>query len=350
MRYVNHEKVLNVDLEGKPGADNPGGGIPSKVWNIKRAFPKIEVSHELGGVINLIDPIWINMFNSANSLKEKLEQIKDSGAVNILWQEELAMFRLTIVAEDGKGTVKGDYRFDYYNEIDYIFNCNQYLNNMMKSYIGLSMNILYTPIDSQFFMPAPVKKKQILAMGRICYQKNIRGIIDMFKALPNSIDKVYVGNVHLWGKTDEMYDTDEDDSTDWRPLPEDLENEHNIKLQNELKDVCDWHPSLNKHQVADMLSESWGYINMSRYDTGCLSFLESAMSGCHCFCWGNHPMFDEYGFVNRFSGIEDGSELIVKTLEMKPNANMSIRNLMMVKHSYESVNESLRRLVGGILL
>ena len=350
MRYVNHEKVLDVDLDGKPGKDNPGGGIPSKVWNIKRAFPKMEVSDELGGAVNLIDPIWINMFNTAESLNEKFEQIKDSGAVNILWQEELGMFRLTIAVLDSKGNRKGDYRFDYYNEIDYIFNCNQYLNNMMKAYIGQPMSILYTPIDSEFFMPAPVKKKQILAMGRVSYEKNIRGIIDMFKALPDSIDKIYVGNVHLWGKTEEMYETDWDDKTDWRPLPEDLENEHNIKLQNELKEVCEWHPSLDKHQVADILSESWGYINMSRYDTGCLSFLESAMSGCHCFCWKSHPMFDEYDFVNRFSGIADGSELIMKTLEIKPDPNVSIRNMIMAKHSYESVNESLRRLVGSILI
>ena len=170
-------------------------------------------------------------------------------------------------------------------------------------------------------------------MGRVATCKNVRGIIDLFKALPDHIHKIYIGNVDLWGGKSTQYVKGVERG-----------------LQSELDSVCEWHPSLNKQDVAGILSESWGYVNMSRYDTGCLSFLESAMSGCHCFCWHPHPMFDEYSFINRFHGVEDGAEVIVSEFEKGSGPNKSLRNYIVAKHGYESVRQSFKRIMAKVIL
>ena len=350
MQYVNHENVIGADLDAAPSAKNPGGGVQSKVWNIQRAFPNMKIAHELGDVINFIDPMWINVNNTGESHERKLEELENSKAINILWQEELAMFRLTF-NNLGKGQIINDYRFKFYKKMDYIVNCNRYLNDMMKAYINSPMRILYTPIDDELFKPA-TKKKQIVAMGRICHQKNTKDVIQMFQALPDSIEKIYIGSADLWGKPPKLDEERQQKCDEWQQAVDQQQHEYeqNIELQKQIKEVCDWKPALNKLQVAKILSESWAYLNMSRYDTGCLSFIESALSGCYCFCWENHPMFDEYGFVNRFRGIKDGANLIAELSEKHLDMNISLRNQMVAKHGYEAVREQLKSIVGDILV
>ena len=324
MRYVNSSHFTESDIDGAPTKSNPGGGVHSKLWNIKRVFPSMEISTELGEGINLIDPLWLNMFNTPESLQEKTKAIKDINAINILWQEELSIFRF----------IDSSQRFKLIEAVDHILNCNQYLLEMMRAYIDKPMHVLYTPIDSDFFKPAKTKRPQIMATSRIWTQKNVEGVYEFFKALPNNIDKVFVGSCDMWGESVKKYET----------YPQD------VITQKKIKDVCEWHPALDKEEIAEIFSESWGYLNMSRCDVGCLSFLEAAMSGCHCFCWHSHPMFDEYAFVNRFHGIKDGVEAVMNKLKQQPNANTSIRNFMISKHGYEAVQSQMESLLKEVLL
>ena len=321
IRYVNSKFFFESNLDDAPNEENPGGGIHSKLWNIKRAFPDIEVSSELGDGINLIDPLWANIDNTYESLEESEKKLKENNAFNILWQEELAMFRMS----------NSQFRFKLIDAVDCIVNCNRYLNNVMRAYITQPMHILYTPIDDKFYKPSETKKKQIVAMGCVGTHKNVDGIIEMFKALPNEFDKIYIGSSLLWGKRKDFSDV-------------------GAKLEKKLKNICEWHPELDKRETAEVLSDSWGYVNMSRYDVGCLSFLESAMSACHCFCWDSHPMFDEYHFINRFIGIEDGVQVIVEKYRNNTKMNGSLRNYMKAKHGYEAVRENLKRVLGEVLI
>ena len=283
----------------------------------------MNIVNELGDDINLIDPLWLDSYNTPKSLKEQMGKIKSSSALNILWQEELAVFRFCL----------SQYRHELFDSVDGIINCNHFLNNMMKAYVKAPMHVLHTPIDSKFYFPAKEKRPQIVAMGKIGIFKNTQQVVEIFKMLPKNIDKIYIGSIDMWGEK--------------LPLP--ISKSDRI-TQSEMGNICDFYPALGKKDVADILSESWGYLNVSRYDTGCLSFLESAMSGCHCFCWDSHPMFDEYPFVKRFKGSSDGVDLITKTLKDNPGPNNSLRNHMVSVHGYEASVKRLKYLMSKIIL
>ena len=115
-------------------------------------------------------------------------------------------------------------------------------------------------------------------------------------------------------------------------------------LEGQIKNVCDWYPSMSANQVADIASSTFGYVNMARYDVGCLSFLEFAMAGCNCFCWDFHPMFDEYQNVHRFMNSEHAVKTITDQASEGLSRNQALREEMIDLHSFESFREQLSQL------
>ena len=297
-----------------PGVTAPGGGVRTKIDNIEQAgIPIISMIPLCETFGLLIEPTSLNHHPEYDSTRKgfdlNIEDLEELRAFKACWAEEQQLLRW-----------EGHKRDKFLSKVDAVFVCNNYLKDILRVYVRQPISILRTPIDSFRFRPRS-KKKQIVAMGRVSIEKNIECIIEFYRTLPDGWDKIYIGNVDLWG-------------TEPKPIDK--------LLEGRLKNVCDWMPSLTQGSVAEIAGESWGYINLARYDVGCLSFLEFGMAGAHCFCSNFHLMFDEYDFVNRvYSPAHAVEQIINIESEQGLNTNEAMRQQMIQMHSYEAFREQL---------
>ena len=299
----------------KPSEKTAGGGVVTKMMNVKEAMPNIHFDSEFRklGDIAMIDPLCMHTPDWDNNIIRLQEHGEKS--VKLLWNEEQEIMRWSV-----------ERRQEMFGYIDGYLVSNKYLKQLLSMYDLSPMYILYTPINQDRFTPKP-KKKQVVAVGKIGLQKNTDAIIKLFKELPDDITKVYIGNAGLWG---------------FVTYP------HDLCLQREVSEVADVYiESATQEEVADIMSESLYYANFSIYDVGCLSFLEAAMSGCYCFTWNYHPMFDEYENVIRVQDVAEAVELMdCKTLE----PNLILRKEIMGKHSYPSFQTQLEKIIGKVVI
>ena len=324
--------VYDKDLS--EGVRNPSQnicGMTSKTWETQKAFPEITVSSDLSSECNmmLIEPLM--MYKKVNPETEKdrsevfndnISLMKENRAVKLGWTEEQELLRWN-----------GCQRKEFLSLCKVLLVCNQYLYRQLSVYAKQTttpMSILRTPIDDAFYMPKE-KERKVVAMGRICAAKNIEGVIEVFKNLPDDIEKVYIGNQSMWGVAP---------------------NNSNTLLEKKLQDVVDrWIPLASRYEVASELSTALGYFNVSVYDVGCLSFLESAMSGCHCFAWTFHPMFDEYTQCHRFNGYKDGANLIKDVFDKSDGKwDAEMRNQVYDLHSYGAFRSQLNDIILQIMV
>ena len=302
-------------------------GMTSKTWNTTEAVPSIHTTSDIESAkgVALIEPLMMHEGIQGQDRDEafisNIEKIKASASIKIAWTEEQELLRWT-----------GKQRGCFFHEVDHVACCNKYQHDMLSAYMSnIKTSILRTPINSEFYKPSPEKNRKVIAMGRVCSAKNIEGVIKMFELLPKDIEKVYIGNQSLWGSRKTVAHTE---------------------LENSLQRVSDrWIPSATKEEVAIELATAMGYFNVSIYDVGCLSFLESAMSGCHCFAWRFHPMFNEYTQCHRFDQFEEGAALIAKVFdEAGDKPDMKMRAQVMSAHSYESFNNQLKNLLLEVMI
>ena len=316
--YTTRKLYVKDDMDFIPTEKTPGGGVVTKIANIMKASPKIEVGTSFAdlGHIALIDPLAIK---DGGGWKANIEALKKSPSIKILWAEEQEILRWS-----------GNSLADMCSAVDVIAVSNEYLSQLVVPIVPevMPVKILYTPIDSDTFSPAK-KKRQVIVVGKVGLQKNTNAIIEFYKGLPEDISKVYIGSPGMWGSV--QYPTD-------------------LELQAQLKEVCDKYiESAPYSEVAQHVSRSSIYLNMSIYDVGCLSFLEAATAGCHCFCWNYHPMFDEYENVNRFESVDEGVAMVKALFDSKPKlTDKKMRTEVMAKHSYASFNAQLKALIQGV--
>ena len=300
-------------------------GMNSKTDYITEACPTIQPvftpSHPFH--VLLVEPLGMRQkfkeHGDVDPFKANLKDMSDNSSIIIVWSEEQEILRWA-----------GHERKMLFDKADYYVCSNKYLKNMTSPMAGdIPVSILRTPINDSLYYPAN-KIRKVIAMGRICMEKNIAGVIDVFKKLPSDVEKVYIGSQEMWAEN---------------------ENEANSKLEDGLVSVVDRvERDLTRTQIAHELSTAWGYFNVSIYDVGCLSFLESAMSGCHCFGWDYHPMFDEYKSVHRFFDYKDGADAIMDTMNLKglvPDVEM--RNEVVGMHSYDAFNQQLSGLLEEVI-
>lgn len=316
--YLSSSEYNTLGEKSLPGRDIAGGGTRTKTLNIQKAgipvINRVPLCETFG---LLVEPLSLNKHPDTTSSNEafnlNLNEIKERRGTNVIWTEEQQLLRWT-----------GSKRDELLANADALLVCNNYLKNLLRAFIQQPIYILRTPIDQLLFRPADAKKKRVVATSRVCIQKNIRDIITLFSHLPSTWEKVFIGNANLWGQP---------------PTPVDL------KLEGELANVCDWIPTLSQQGIADLASDTLAYVNMSRYDVGCLSFLEFSMAGCHCFCWNYHPMFDEYVGVQRFISPLAGAEMIQNVInEYGDEPNAFIREMMIGNHSYTAFRQQLKEL------
>ena len=312
-------KEGQCDEKTQPMAECPGGGMNAKAWNLLRAIDVELVDKPIArkGGIALLDVLA--MHPDGEKFNEIVQEILEWDVIKILWAEEQEFLRWS-----------HQKRLELISATDIMAVSNLYLQSILNEF-DIDTKILYTPIDSTFYKPAKTKKPRLVAVGQVSWSKNTDGIIELFTALKDTeIECVFIGNAHLWGKMARSTDS---------------------VLESQLEKCCTWISSASRTEMAELLGEAWGFVSMSRYDVGSLSFLESAMAGCHCFAWNTHPQFDEYKHINRFDAVEDGTTLILdKFNETRDKPNRQIRNEVMKKHSFESFTKSLAYIIGDVYL
>jgi len=302
-------------------------GMTSKTWNTTDAKPAIATTSELDTScqVMIVEPL---VMHEPKSTTEKMERseifganmalLKANPAVKIAWAEEQELLKW-----------RGSARDEFLAECVHLATCNEYHYNLLSTYVKKTpMSILRTPIDADFYKPAKKRRKGV-ALGRVCTAKNIEGVLEVFRHLPDDIETVYIGNQGLWGSKT---------------------NEDNTRLEEQIEELATrWIPAADRNEVAMELSTAAAYFNVSIYDVGCLSFLESAMSGCHCFAWRFHPMFDEYENCYRFDSYKEGAQLIADVLDASQGkADMEMRAEVEALHSYESFTDQLQKLILGV--
>ena len=320
------KEVYNKDLTKTTGDSSYICGMTSKTWEAKCAYPEMRVVSDLETPCNfmLIEPLLMRQHianpdgdhdTRKKAFLQRMDHMKMNPALKLAWSEEQELLRW-----DGKS------KDMFLAECKELLTCNQYHYKQLSSIAkDIPMRILRTPISSEFYAPAQ-KQMKVIAMGRVCSAKNVEGVIEIFKRLPSDIEKVYIGNQSMWGVAP---------------------NPINEQLEKSLQAVVDrWIPLASREEVARELSTALGYFNVSIYDVGCLSFLEAAMSACHCFAWRFHPMFDEYTACHRFTEYAEGAKLIADTLKAAENqSDMVMREQVYNWHSYEAFRKSVDTII-----
>ena len=304
-----------------PGELKAGGGMNSKCWNMMRAIDiqVVDQIEDIEHLVVLIDPLQISSLGSDKAAI--IAEIKALKALKILFAEEQELLRWN-----------GHLLKLIIDAVDVVAVSNRYLQNILLEF-GVSSEILYTPIDSDFYSPGDAVNPRLVAMGQVSIVKNTRAIIELFRSMPEEIECVFIGNSALWGE---------------------VKNPVDKTIESELSDVCTWYSSLSRTEVAEVLSTAWGYVSMSKYDVGSLSFLEAGMSACHCFAWDVHLQFDEYVNVMRFDGnhgrtldVKFGVDTILESFEKTGDSlDLAIRDELMHKHSFSVFKNKLVDLVG----
>ena len=317
---ITNEANHNASLTDRPTISSGGGGMRSKTWNLQRAFPNLHVTNKFSeaGLVALLEPLVFHENytpGEPDSFMELVAEIKKSNGLNVLFAEEAEITRWT-----------GNQQQAVFGAVDSIWVCNEYLQQQLMAFKPpATPKILRTPIDSDFYQPTLNKQRIVLATGVVALGKNIRDICELFKAIKANLKDVitvYVGNKGMWGFEMALGD----------------------QLESEINEAADvWYDTRNRVEMRDLFQKSAVYVNMSRYDVGCLSFLEAGMSGCHCLAWDNHPMFDEYVTVERFAGIDEAVEKIGNGLDAIPD--YKVRKEIETLHSYQAFNSMINKLI-----
>lgn len=196
---------------------NVASGMTDKYWNARRALD-INITSEIdniqGGVI-LVDPLWARELPNTN---ERIEKLKAHAGIKIAWCEEQELLRWNNAQ-----------RLEFIQICDKITVCNKFLQKIFAEF-DIDADILYTPIDEGFWTPASEKKPVVVATGKVCVEKGVERIIELFKQ--TACTKIYMGHAGLWGG--EKQDTD-------------------VALERELAKYCHWIPFANRNEVREHL-------------------------------------------------------------------------------------------------
>ena len=322
------------NLELKPRAfDEPfeegetpppgGGGIMSKYLNVRKALPEATYTTTLSDVhtpVAIIEPLtfWgLDGIGEECRYEEKRDALAEYAGVKLLWAEEQEVLRWW-----------GGPRKEILERVHGVLACNQYQAQLLKSVCDVPIRVLYTPIDENLYV-AREKKPRVVAVGKIGLQKNSDTLIELFRLLKGQVETVYVGNAGLWGHY--TYKSD-------------------VELERELASVVDVYvKSATAAETAAIVGESLCYVNLSVYDVGCLSYLEAAMSGCWCFCWDYHLMFDEYEHCQRVTDIEDTALQIIDRVTGDCVPCDALRDEIYQKHSYPAFRNQLQNVVSEVI-
>lgn len=205
INYLTCRRFLGHDPKRLPSMQGGGGGMSSKTYRVLEALKEwypdtkgIVNAHEIGADTLLIEPLrfWLppeEGDQDANALLDGLDQYKGR---KVLYCSEFTLLRYPpdlrrrVVETCGAITV----------------NC-RYLGRLLR-YISVYTNhILCDPVPHQVFgfgQPTADRQNRIVATGNVSWEKNVHGLIEVFKALEGKMKRVYIGSAKLWSNSGHM--------------------------------------------------------------------------------------------------------------------------------------------------
>ena len=296
-------------------------GVHSLQYHVQAAAD-VQITASLAdcGEVVLVNPLWLKTgkpTQDAPAWELNLAALAQTDRTLIAYADEAELLKFP-----------GSLRDAFLACMDGVLVSNRYLQRALQAYVRSRIGVLYPPVDATLFtLPTHTQRQQLVVVGNVSLLKNTESILRFFQMLPNAFQKVFVGNCTLWGT--EVYPIDR-------------------RLEAALPAVCEWIPFLPMRQLARLLRDAWGYLNMSRFDVCCMSFIEAALTGCACFVWDKHPFADEYP-VHRFSTVQEGVALVQSVWQHTAGRpDMKLRAAMAKNHSYDAFASRLHQYVQEI--
>ena len=222
--YLTHPAMSNFNPFELPSKQGGGGGMHLKTYFVKEALDQfypnsrmITDTFDIQNKVVLIEPLRLALgidpekydrdFENNDQL---LEGLKKTDATKILLTTEFSMLRLPSAM-----------RRQLVYACDAVAASCKFQSKLLR-YAGIETpHIIRDTISDIYCSPIPWKdrKDQIVSVGQISWQKNTSRTIALFKALEGKVERIYVGSHALWRALDQ--------------------NEHSIRLQNELYENCD---------------------------------------------------------------------------------------------------------------
>ena len=312
----------NVDILGDPtkpaSADNPGGGTITKVYNLERAVPSINITNNLGEVrkFALVEALWFS--ERGDELRDKrVEAYENLGAFKILWTSDMEVFRMP-----------GHVRDRLFDASDVVGVLSEYAYQLIEPFTP-KVEMLYDPVDTDLFRPTE-KQREIYGIGQVSVQKNVQSIVDIFRNIPPDLDlkKTYIGSKNVWGGVG----------------VDDLADQLELMLCN----VCNVERYVPYAHIHHRVSGIWGYVGDTGYDFSSNAMMEAMAIGAWLFC-GRHLMYDERPCL-RFKTTEEAIQLITEQLETYPPEsgviNEEARQFIIDRNSYDAFRRQLQDLIG----
>lgn len=280
--YLVPEFFLNADHSKPYNAQNPGGGIRTKLWSVEKACVgnldflvldniverSLDLTHE---DVLLVEPF---AFRNPDLTQEIyisfvmdhiVAYVRDFPGKTVLYTSELEVLRWT-------GSMQQSI-IPIFDAITY--NC-QYQKNIWEALNFPNLHLLCDPIDDALFRP-DAKNFSVIATGLTSPGKNITSIVELYDRLrTESIETIYIGGADLWGTPQMEYS--------------ELEYEVSLVAKRHIR-------SLPPHQFAVELSKAGFVAGTTIHDVFCSGHAEALMSGCISI-GGGHPLYRERpGFV-----------------------------------------------------
>ena len=302
-----------------PSNRNPGGGVATKLLNLKAAIPSIKVVTDIAQAesINITECLWFNESSETDSFQARVDKYVASKSFKILWTSDTEFARW-----------QGEERDAIFDASDIIAGNSKYMVNILRAFAADAM-LLTDPIDVDSIKPAS-KRPQVFGIGNVGIEKNIDAIINIFEHLDladTEIETFYIGSPSVWGLN--------------------IRGFTSKVLDRRLTSACDFRvPNASRKEVRDYISPAWGYVADSRYDTFCYGMVEAMLAGCWLFC-GKHLIYNERPCL-RFDTPAEAAKLITETFEEKPKSiNNEAREHVIENYSLEAFRSQLTGLIGG---
>lgn len=267
LHYLIPDRFGKYDLDKRPSADHPGGGLATKArraieaWNL---FYDAEATEELYPYLTtvIVDPSWFRWRGDSKEIEDcVLEYERHPATTKILYSTEISLLEIDV-----------SLRNRIVEASSVVTTPCEWLRSMYQTQNIESVHLCDPVPEEVFYNPNSAKTVSVVGMSRISTEKNSEMVLEVFKQLEGKqIERIYIGSADLWGSKDKI-DSD---------------------LEHQIRNNCDtFHRNLSQPELAKKLESIGCGIFDTYHETGSESNLEASMAGVISF-YGTHGLWDE---------------------------------------------------------
>lgn len=303
-----------------PSKKNPGGGVVTKVENLKLAVPSIELVDDALNMkdINIVESLWFSGGGDNDSFEQRMERYCQSKGFKIMWTSDVQFLHW-----------RGEHRERIFDATNVIAGNSLFMQNLLAAYTP-EPAYLTDPVDIDFVRPASAKEPVIFGISNIIPEKNVQAITNIYRELPTDLpfEKGFIGSSDNWGLS--------------------IKLNVSKQLENDLFSLCDWTiPHATRAEVRNKVASAWCYVADSKYDTFCYGMIEAMLAGCWTVV-GNHPIYRERPCL-RFNTTAEAVELIVNKWNERGGVNEGGRQFVIDHYSLDVFRRQLKTIIGDYI-